>query len=244
LLTQETVTQAIETFLKEHALDHRFSIVWSSDFMSRAAVSDDNTVKLRLPCAVREEDLDGLIYHEIGTHALRRINYEQQPWYKRKKYYGFAPYLKTEEGLATLHALFPKKEIYAYRAAIYYLAAYIAQEGSFLDVWRFVKQYLDDPEVAFTIAAKKKRGLMDTSKAGGYSKDYVYFEGFAETTRFLIEKDFPLKELYFGKMSWQDVDRARELNPDFQPILPNFYTTDPAAYKERVLEIARANFLI
>ena len=245
LLTQDKVTAAIQQFLQAHSLENRFPIVWSDKFVSRASIDAHNTIRLRLPCSVYEEDLSGLIYHEIGTHVLRRVNYEQQPWYKKKHQFGFSPHLKTEDGMAVLHSLFPKTEVFAYRPAIYHLATYKAQEGSFLDVWQFLLQYYaEDQETAFTIAVKKKRGLTDTSQPGGFTKDLVYFEGFVDITRFMIANHFPLKALYLGKLSWRDVDRAQKLNPDYEPLLPIFYTRDPAAYERRVREIAKTNFLI
>lgn len=244
LLSQEYVTRALKSFLSQHGnLDRRFEILWSEDFISRAAVNAD-TIKLRLPCTIHEEDLDGLIYHEIGTHVLRRINYEQQPWFKRKKRYGFGSYLKTEEGLAVLHSLYPQKYPLAYMAALNFLATLKAQESSFLEIWQFLKHYLADDERAFTLAFKKKRGLTDTSQPGGFTKDYVYFEGFVETVRFMVENNFPMKALYLGKLAFQDTQKAIDLNPRFEPLLPQFYTDNPEKYQETVTTIAQENFLI
>lgn len=242
LLDQETVSRAVKEFLAAHQLEERFSIVWSADFVSRAAVNGSE-VRLRLPCAIHEEDLEGLLFHELGTHVLRRINYEQQPWYKKKSQFGFGPYLKTEEGLAALHALHHRPLPLVHRPAINYLAVEKAQHGSFLEVWQFVKQYVVDDESAFTITFKKKRGLADTSQPGGFTKDLVYFEGLVDITRFLTTHNFPVKELYFGKLAYQDIPKAVELNPGFQPLLPTFYTRDPAAYQEHIHTVARTNFI-
>jgi hypothetical protein len=244
LLTQEKVTKAIYDFLAAHHLENDFSLLWSADFVSRASLTDDNVIKLRLPCAVYEEDLTGLLYHEIGTHALRRINYQQQPWYLQKRKFGFAPYLKTEEGLAVLHGILPKKNRYVYLTAINYLADQLARSSSFLEVWHFVRRYITDQELAFSMTFKKKRGLTDTNRPGGFSKDFVYFEGLVEVTRFLIKNQFPIKELYFGKISWQDIKRAVELSPDFEPVLPIFYTQNPQEYQRQVHLIAETNFLV
>lgn len=242
LLDQETVSQAIKDFLIAQRLEKRFSIVWSAEFVSRASVTPTE-VRLRLPSAIYEEDLEGLLYHELGTHVLRRINYEQQPWYKQKNKYGLAPHLKTEEGLATLHAIHHRTNLLAHRPALNYLAVQKAQAGSFLEVWQFIKQYVENNEAAFAMTFKKKRGVADTSQPGGFTKDLVYFEGFVDVTRFLIKNNFPIKELYFGKIAWQDIDKAVELNPTFQPLLPSFYTRGPQAYEQRVQAVAQANFI-
>jgi len=244
ILDQKTVNFELTQFLKKHDnLDKKYRIIWAEDFVSRAAINSD-TIKLRFPSTIHKEDLDGLIYHELGTHALRRVNYEQQPWFKKKNKYGFGSYLKTEEGLAVLHSLYPKKSPLAYIAAINFLATLKAQQASFLEVWQFINHYLEDDEKSFNLTFKKKRGLTDTSQPGGFTKDYVYFEGFVETTKFIIANNFPIKELYFGKIAYQDLDKAIALNKNFQPLLPDFYTTSPAQYRSRVLEIAKTNFLV
>ncbi|MFH2118701.1 MAG: tyrosine/phenylalanine carboxypeptidase domain-containing protein, partial [Candidatus Paceibacterota bacterium] len=244
VLNQATVTKAIEDFIAAHHLENKISLVWSADFISRASVTDENLVKLRLPCLVREQDLMGLIYHELGTHVLRRLNYYQQPWYKKKRKFGFAPYLTTEEGLASIHSLFPQSDPIAYLAAINYLTVQQAQSSSFLEVWHFVRQFVLDEERAFAMTFKKKRGLTDTSQPGGFTKDLVYFQGLAKMTRFLINNDFPIRELYFGKLSWKDIGRVVELNPNFEPLLPTFYTQNPAEYERRVRLIGETNFFI
>lgn len=243
LLDQHTVTQKLTEFLKKHGLGEKYSVVWSEDFISRASINAD-TIKLRFPCTIYEKDLEGLIFHELGTHALRRANYEQQPWFRRKKKNGFADYIKTEEGLAVLHALYPRKYPMAYIAAINFIATIKAQSESFLEVWQFVNHYLNDDERAFNITFKKKRGLTDTSQPGGFTKDFVYFEGLVETVKFLVENDFPIKKLYFGKMAAEDIEKALDMNPDFKPVLPDFYTNNPEKYKNRVKKVAQANFLI
>ena len=242
LLDQEIVTRIVKKFLELHNLVEKIEILWSEDFVGRTAVAG-NTIKFRYPCSIRAGDLEGLIFHEVGTHVLRTINYKQQPWYKKKKLFGFQPYLRTEEGLSVIHMIFPKSISLAYMPAINYIATYKAQHGSFLEVWQFLKQYIPKDEVAFVSAFKKKRGITDTGQSGGFTRDVVYLEGFVDTINFLINNNFPLKELYFGKLAYQDIDKALTLNPDFKPILPIFYTQDPTIYQERVREIAQINFI-
>ena len=44
--------------------------------------------------------------HEIGTHFIRKFNEKNQKWFNNRKKFGItAPYLKTEEGLASLNQL-------------------------------------------------------------------------------------------------------------------------------------------
>lgn len=241
-LTKEDVTKKIKLFLKMHGLEKRFGIIWSSSFVARTSINS-TTIKLRLPVNFREEDLLGMLYHEIGTHGIRRINYEQQPWFKKKKKYGFSSYLKTEEGLAILHALFPLTNKLAYSSALRYLAVAEAQEGSFVHTYQYLSQYIKDPDRCWTATFRQKRGLSDSSLPGGYTKDLVYFEGMVDVWSFIKEHDFKIDDLYLGKLAMEDMEKAKEMNPEFGPLLPSFYVTDKAKYKKQMLKIGQINML-
>lgn len=242
IVTQKHVENTISTFLKMHRLEDRFSVIWSSSFVVRTSITPDK-IKLRLPVDFRKEDLLGMLYHEVGTHALRRINYEQQPFFKKKKKYGFSNYLKTEEGLATLHALIPHSFKSAFIPAIRYLAVSEAQKGSFVDVWNALKPYVQDDKRRWRIAYRQKRGLQDTSKPGGYSKDLVYFEGFIDMYEWLSQNSYDLTGLYYGKIAASDVAKAKELNPTFTPKLPSFFSLSHKKYAEEIKKIGEFNQL-
>lgn len=243
LLSQEAVTKKVEAFLQLHDLAERYSITWSSSFVARTSITATN-IKLRIPAAFRsQEDLLGMLYHEVGTHALRRVNYEKQPWFKKKKQFGFSSYLRTEEGLASLHSLLPLKNKSAYGSALRYLAVAHAQKESFAETYKFISQYVDDPERRWAITFKQKRGLTDTSLPGGYTKDLVYFAGLVEVWRYLNERNFEVDGLYFGKLAKEDVEKAREINPAFEPLLPSFYVADKDNYRQKMQEIGQINHL-
>lgn len=243
LLNQSEVDQKIVSFLEMHQLQDRYQVVWSSSFVSRASITKD-TIKLRSQSEFRKDDFIGMLYHEIGTHALRRINYEQQPWYKKKKQYGFSDYLKTEEGLASLHSLLPKSYKSAYKSAIRYLAVNFAQEHSFAETWKFLGKYVQDTETRWMISVRQKRGIQDTSLGGGYAKDLVYFEGLIEVWQWLQQHNFDITKLYFGKMAIEDVEKAVELNPSFEPILPSFFSLNAEKYAIEMQKIGESNNLL
>lgn len=244
LLSQEEVTKKVKAFLMLHDLDERYTITWSSSFVARTSITATN-IKLRIPAAFRShEDLLGMLYHEVGTHALRRVNYEKQPWFKKKKQFGFGSYLKTEEGLASLHSLLPLENKLAYGSALRYLAVAHAQKESFAETYKFVSQYIDDSERRWAVTFKQKRGLSDTSLPGGYTKDLVYFAGLVEVWNYLNKRNFEVEGLYFGKLSKDDVEKAREMNPTFVPLLPTFYAADQENYRRQMLKIGQINHLI
>ncbi len=240
--TQKEVEEKIQTYLQIHNLEDRFKTVWSSSFVVRTSINQD-TIKLRLPCDFRKEGLLGMLYHEIGTHALKRINYEQQPWYKKKEKYGFGEYLKTEEGLATLHFLLPHSFKLAFISALDYLTVSKAQNASFVETWNYLGNYVQDPNRRWMITLRKKRGLTDTSMPGGYSKDLLYFEGFVDVYKWLEKNNFDITSLYFGKLAMENAAQAVELNPNFKPALPSFFTTSPEKYAQEIKKIGEANEL-
>lgn len=241
-ISQRDVEKHIYAFLQMHHLEKRFTVSWSSSYISRATITSE-LIKLRLPADFRKEGLLGMLYHEIGTHALRRLNYEQQPWYKKKKKYGFSDYLKTEEGLATIHALLPHTNKSAFISAIRYMAVNKAQSSSFAETWEFLKTYIDDLERRWMVTLRQKRGLEDTSKPGGYTKDLVYFEGMVEIYQWLEKNNFDITGLYYGKIASEDVSKAVEMNLHFKPALPSFFTIDPEKYAQEIRKIGKVNEL-
>lgn len=243
IIPHKVVTDKINSFLALHNLESRFNVVWSSSFISRATVTSD-TIKLRSTAEFRKEGLIGMIYHEIGTHVIRRVNYELQPWYKKKKQYGFESYLQTEEGLAAMHSLSARTFKSAVTIALKYLSTDFAQTHSFAELWDFVGKYVEDPEARWLITLRQKRGLQDTSQPGGYTKDMVYFEGAHIVAKWLDKHNYDCTKLYYGKMSVNDVEKAAELNPTFQPLLPSFFVTNKEKYAQAMREVATENYFL
>lgn len=242
LVDKQTVDAKVGEFLKMHQLDKRYQVVWSSSFISRTSITNTH-IKLRLPPKFRQQELVSMLYHEIGTHALRRVNYEQQPWFKKKKQYGFGEYLPTEEGLATLHSLLAFDNKSLFQSAIRYVAVDYALHHSFVELWSLLTRYVDDIDRRWMIAVKQKRGLTDTAQPGGFTKDLVYFEGAIKVWEYLQAHNFNITQLYYGKVDLKDVDKAVKMNPNFKPLLPSFFVTNRAQYISELTEIGEVNFL-
>ncbi|MBD3279385.1 MAG: DUF1704 domain-containing protein [Candidatus Pacebacteria bacterium] len=241
-ISQPQAHQRIKDFLQVHGLAARFQIKWSADFLSMISINK-NTIKLRQPFNLREQQLTGALYHEIGTHALRRVNYEQQPWYKKKKKHGFSNYLKTEEGLASLHSLIPRDFKLARKTALAYLAVQHAQQNSFTQLWQFLTPYIDDPDKRWIFAVRRKRGLTNTSQPGGFTKDILYLEGLVTVWQYLQKHQFNPTTLYFGKMALEDIEKAIAMKPTFRPKLPRFFQRNRVGYRERLVKIGTINQL-
>jgi len=240
IFSEPEVTRIATDFLEMHALEDRIKIHWSSSFVSRASITPDS-LRLRKGSEFRKENLLGMLYHEIGTHAIRRVNYEQQPWFKHKKKYGFSSYLETEEGLASLHSLLPFSYKSAYSTAIRYAASHFSQSHSFSELWSFLEKYIDDLETRWMITFRQKRGVADTSSGSGFTKDLVYFQGMVKVYNWLAKNDFDLYYLYFGKLALEDIELAKKLNPAFEPLLPSFFTLNKQNYVKQIKAIGKAN---
>jgi len=241
-VNQEKVDQKIKNFLREHHIENRFGVIWSESFLSSVSFTPQ-ALKLRTPCKMREGELRSLLFHEIGTHALRRVNYEQQPWFKKKRQYGFRPHLRTEEGLATLHSLIARNFKYAARWALSYLLVDFAQQHSFVETWNFLKPYIQNPDRRWLFTIRRKRGIIDTSQPGGFTKDLIYLEGTVEIYKYLEKNNFDITKLYYGKIAHEDAEKVYQLNPNFRPLLPIFYTSNQEKYVTHLNEVAEINLI-
>ena len=148
-----------------------------------------------------------LIFHEIGTHVLRAENGRYQPF--KIFICGFPDYYPTEEGLAAVNeerfGLLTPGRLKKYAART--VAVDMAKTKSFSEIYHFLRQHMSD-SLAFTITLRVKRGISDTSKPGGWTKDHYYLEGYYRVHNYLKEGG-KMKNLYYGKVG---VQHAKELD--------------------------------
>lgn len=241
-LDQYEIKDLIEKRLNFYSLNNDYRTVFSKNFVSRIAVNNnEKTIKIRLPIVIDRGEIEAILNHEIDTHIIRQLNYERQPWFKKKKRNVFGSYLRTEEGLAGLNELVGYENGLAYKSAVNYLAVSMALKKDFVSVFNFFYKTLQDTERAWTWTLKKKRGIKDTSKKGAFTKDLVYFEGFIEILKYLKKNDCDPSELYYGKIDLKDIKKAKKLGISEKLILPKIFTDNPEAYKEKVKEIINEN---
>lgn len=240
-LDKKQITLTIEDYLDNYNLRNRYSIEWSDSSIARCSIKK-NSITLRTNADFTASTLRGALNHEIGTHALRRINDENQPWHGKKSKYGFKNALLTEEGLASLHQLMEADAPIAFNSAVRYLAVSYALSHSFVELWDFLIPYVRNEEKRWMVCFRAKRGLADTSQSGGYTKDMVYFEGMHTVALWLKNHDFNPASLYLGKISCEDMELATQLKSSlFTPTLPVFYTNDPEDYKAQIQRIIDLN---
>jgi uncharacterized protein (TIGR02421 family) len=160
-----------------------------------------------------------LVIHEIGTHVLRAENGREQPF--MIFFHGFPNYLSTEEGLAVFNeerfGYLSKENLRDYAARC--VAVHMAMTKSFSDIYKYLLDSFPT-QTAFKLATRAKRGLADTSRPGGCTKDYVYIDGYLKVKDF-INREGSLKSLYFGKVGIEHVDLLQDIpglnQPRFMP---------------------------
>ena len=144
-----------------------------------------------------ECNVDRLVVHEIETHVLQTYNTKNLPTslaeftkYGNQNLFG--------EGLAIYNEIATRKitpsafEIYYYR-----IKAVRNINKSFSEIFEILLEHLN-PERAFIMAYRVKRGTSDTSLPGGFPKDASYLLGYHEVKKILAEK-YPRKLLYATK---------------------------------------------
>jgi hypothetical protein len=117
--------------------------------------------------------------------------------------------LATEEGLASLanHIHYEKSDLMAIPALLYF-GVCVAQENSFWDTFKILQKYIPEFEDCWLHTLRVKRGMVDTSKPGGFCKDQATFDG---AMRILENKDkIDFNAIYAAKVSLETYFEAEE----------------------------------
>ncbi len=202
---------------------------------------------------LRKHEVRQFVAHEIGTHLMRIVNDEIQPWRGssgRKKFNlhsnSTREFRETEEGLATintvLHSGGGTKSRYLFREALLYYACAKSATMNFVELFAELAPYMPSPRRRFGLVTRIKRGLLDQSLPGGSGKAQVYFEG-ALT---ILRRDFDvddLRLLYAGRLMLSEMDRVRRLAHTSFITLPSF-AADLEAYRKYLRAMALLNGLV
>jgi uncharacterized protein (TIGR02421 family) len=145
-----------------------------------------------------------MLAHEVGVHVLRAMNgYRQQ--YEIFGTDTIPGYLPTEEGLAALHekkaGCLTNNRLRRFAGRV--IAVSTALKGSFRDVFNELCKFFP-PKEAFAMTVRVKRGLKDTSAAGGFIKDHVYLEGKLALEDFIAHGG-NITPLYAGKIGLEQI---------------------------------------
>lgn len=172
-----------------------------------------------------ESELKSLLVHEIDTHILRSVNGENQK-YHILGVLGMPYYLKTEEGLAIymeeLAGVHSKGRMRFMMARV--IACNLALKYSFYHIFKELhEKYKFSMNNAYLITKRVKRGLRDTSKAGGYIKDHLYFEGYMMIKEY-VEKGGDIRVLWAAKIGLDDLYLIKDKILKKPTILPTYFS--------------------
>ncbi len=187
----------INIHLVEKEIGSRFSVKWDSLLIKNGSL-------------VGKKEMRSVVAHEIETHYLRKING------LKSKYSIFAvgtsDYLITEEGLAIYNQwkFVTKNDAKYYGAAERYCLIDFWLKHSYKEfVQELIKTYNYDYGSVFNYLARLKRWVKDTSKNYIFLKDIIYINWFLQVKKF-IENGGNINELYFGKISLQDLAEIKK----------------------------------
>lgn len=244
-ISREETTQRVQAYLEKCGLEDSIRISYSPKYIARTSVArkdGETELRIRLPIDYREHNLEPILNHEIGTHVYRWLNEERQPWYRKHRDFALNEYLETEEGLAVLNAMTTHPAPYLWMPALYYFTTYHAQFLSFAELSQKLTPFLQDPERRFKTCLRAKRGLVDTSEPGGYTKDQVYFSGTIKVARWLHKNKYNPEKLYYGKLDLADLKRAEVITGNFEATLPDFMKT--TEYTQNLQQVIKLNGLL
>lgn len=240
VLRDAQVESQTRAYLKALQIEERYTITFKPNAISRCSIRSREII-FRQGTDYTTVTLAGVLNHELGTHALRRINDETQPWFGQRKKLGFTNALVTEEGLAILHQQMTQAIPTLYSSAIRYLALQYALTHSFAELWHYLIPFIRNAEKRWLLCFRAKRGLTDTAKPGGFTKDLVYFSGAYHVSQWLVQNKCDLTRLYYGKINYTDVARAEALKPNKKILLPHFYLNNKTEYADKISLISTIN---
>ncbi|XP_049896729.1 uncharacterized protein KIAA0895-like [Epinephelus moara] len=245
VLPKSQVWAAVRKYLQKEGCVGEVVVRLSDELLSQAVMVVEScrpTLTINLAGA-RQHWLEGMLRHEIGTHYLRGVNNNLQPWASTegRKQFGLKPANPTEEGLASLHSVLLRKQPYLWRAALLYYTVYHATSMSFSRLFSHIARFVQDPDVRWEYCLRAKRGQTDTSQPGCFSKDQVYLDGILRILRHRRNIDFKMLTS-LGKVSFEDVERLRHFAILQRTRIPHFMR-DQERYLQHLDHIVAVNEL-
>lgn len=236
-VTPEFINAQVQAFNERYQLKDPVTTIFSDSTVARCMLKG-NTLVMRSNLEYTENTFRDVLRHELETHYLRRHNHVLQPWGNQK--FPDPVFRRTEEGLANLHTFLFRQKKLLYKSYRMYISTYIAQHGSFAEIFHRMIQLEIAPEIAFLLAVRTKRGLTDTSQPGGLTKDISYLEGSVAVWNWIMHPEHDPHDLYLGRMSVDQIAELKPLSTTEGLLYPSFFEDMPR-YKELIAEIGTIN---
>ena len=177
--------------------------------LGKFSVNKSNTIFVKKDIKIKKNRLDKIIAHEIMTHVLTTENGKKQPYLIFQD--GMANYLETQEGLAIYNEYELNGIENRYYGASNLISSYLGLEYSFVEAVDKLIEMGFKREAAIRFVVKTKRGLSDTSKPGGITKQSIYTRGALKIEKY-IKDGGNIKDLYIGKVDVDKIDLINKMN--------------------------------
>lgn len=206
------VLNAFSDAIKFYNID--FTIKFSDQIIAKAMVDNGKKeVILNKKAKFNQLELDALIHHEIGVHALTTINAELQPLSVLRL--GLPNNTHTQEGLA-IYSEYLSGNLTLKRLqelALRVIAVdHMIKHQNFVKTYQYIMaNYHIDKDVCFRLISRVYRG-------GGFSKDFLYLSGLRDILQNKEVKDFNL--LFSGKVSLKYLGLLTELEKENWVVKP------------------------
>jgi len=209
-LNAEETSVFVNNFLSDRKLGH-WKIRFIDDSVADIQITKKNSILIKKDAKFRENRIQAIIAHEIGTHVFRLENGKRQKLRIFER--GTANYLRTEEGLAIHNQNLLNLDLGQKfcMPALHIVSIYMASKMNFCDLFHFLQNTFPiDEDFAWHLCVKAKRGFRDTAQKGAFTKDALYFLGNRDVEKF-IAKGGKVSDLYVGKIAIEDLPIIKQI---------------------------------
>lgn len=232
-ITAEEMEPKIYEYFQKYNLEKWSVVQRSHGIRMSVGKSKKRQVYMRSNASFSQEDTQRLLSHEVDTHVLRLENGLAQPYQIFVS--GTPGYLETEEGLAIYNQnlRIDSKNAKFFTPALTYLKTVELMPLTFSDslestfIQTFFKNGITSDEhlrAAFRRIYRVKRGIGDTSQAGGCTRDLVYFTGL-QKVQYFLKHGGDIHQLYKGKVDIGSIPIITQMEELKDPLhLPPYYS--------------------
>ncbi len=208
-LTAKEIKREIKKEIEKNNIKG-WKVELKSNMASKMSVKPDKRrVYINCRASFFREEAARLKVHEINVHLFRALNGARQNWEIFST--GTARYGETEEGLAVyfenFHNSSPPEQMRIYAGRL--MAVELALEKSFRETFTALLGWFP-AKMAYRFTERAKRGLIDTSLPGAFTRDIHYITGYRKIKKIAAEKDFP-RLLFAGKVALREREKIREM---------------------------------
>jgi len=236
-ISEEDIVHAVSEFNIKYKVEFPIEIVFSKNLLVKCKVTS-SAIYFHQPTTYTADQFAGIYRHELETHLLRQLNHKKQPWNSHQ-----TPELdirRTEEGLANLHTYLFRDNKILLKSYITYYAVFLAQLMGFREMFNQLKKLGLSDNRAWHLCLRTKRGLSDTVRPGGLSRDICYFEGTVLVWQWIMCPENNPKDLYLGRISLNQVNELNKKSDTISSLYPSFMD-NMTEYRTHIAEIGDIN---